>query len=286
MDQQLKQRLIGTTIVVSLIVIFVPLFFEDKSQRNANPQMLEMSGLPRTLEERAMELPKSASDVAEEAGGSGGADSTGTSGYRIIPLNDPPPKPAAKAAPAPGKGSTMESGTDEEYTILDEGSGRDQPAPANQGRSGSRRQAGSYPAGDLAPTPSRAAVYPLTPNDAQQAPANRNHLPHPVEPAFTGKPLLPPGKQPGVAEAPRAPVEAGSWMIQAGSFTGEANARNLVDKLRKSNFPAFVEVIPGESGNTMYRVRIGPEPSKARAEQVRSHIESTVGIKGMLVPHQ
>jgi cell division septation protein DedD len=36
----------------------------------------------------------------------------------------------------------------------------------------------------------------------------------------------------------------------------------------------------------MYRVRVGPELSKARADQVKARIETAVGIKGIIIPVQ
>ncbi|MGI9212499.1 MAG: SPOR domain-containing protein [Methylococcaceae bacterium] len=266
MDQQLKQRLIGTTIVVSLAVIFVPLFFEDKNQPVTTGRGMEMTELPGTLEERPMELPRSAADAVE----TGKTESApGNSSYRIVPMNDPPPKPAGRGGTAPGAGREMMAVPDEDFTIVDEGAGREQEAPAT--RSGGN---------------SRATVYPLDPHETNPSPAiNRS------KPVRLAEPPLPLASKPPAARAPVSPEATkpqgeGAWMIQAGSFTGEANARNLVDKLRKSNFPAFVEVIPGESGSTMYRVRVGPELSKARAEQVKTRIESAVGIKGIIIPNQ
>lgn len=266
MDQQLKQRLIGTTIVVSLAVIFVPLFFEDKNQLATTGRGMEMTELPGTLEERSVELPGSAAEAVE----TGKTESSpGNSSYRIVPLNDPPPKPVARAGNPPGASREMMAVPDEDFTVVDEGAGREQDAASV--RSGSH---------------SRATVYPLDPHETNPPPAiNRS------KPVRLAEPPLSPASKPPAVRVPAAPEVAkpqgeGAWMIQAGSFTGEANARNLVDKLRKSNFPAFVEVIPGESGSTMYRVRVGPELSKARAEQVKTRIESAVGIKGMIIPNQ
>lgn len=285
MDQQLKQRLIGTTIAVSLIVIFVPLFFETKSQRTPNAQVLEMTELPKTLEERAVELPHSANDGAE----SGSADNSAMtgSGYRIVPLNDPPPKPATRN-PANGRemASTGPGGGEDDYAILDEGSGRGQeslPQPAV--KPAVRKPVAGLRPLDTPNTAPRVGVYPLDAGDGNLSASRNRPADAPVnKPQNTAQVPANPPRQPPVSPPPASPADAGSWMIQAGSFTGEANARNLVEKLRKSSFPAFVEVIPSESGVTMYRVRIGPESSKVRAEQIRARVESTVGIKGMIVP--
>jgi len=266
MDQPLKQRLTGTAIVVSLIVIFVPLFFDDKDQQGSKGSAPEMAELPATLEERPMEIPRSGADTAETEK----TDAvTGSGAYRIIPLNDPPPKPSARSNPAGGREMpTPEAGADEDFTIVDEGANRAQEIPPSK------------------PASKKTQVYPLEPREFGQpvAPARSKPV-YPAEPPPVSK-APPTARPPVVAETARAPAGEGSWMIQAGSFTGEANARNLVDKLRKSNFPAFVEVIPGESGTTMYRVRVGPELNKTRAEQVRARIESAVGIKGIIIPNQ
>lgn len=265
MDQQLKQRLIGTTLVVSLIVIFVPLFFEDRDSPGSAGQSLDMTQLPGTLEERPVELPGGSGDIAE-TGKTDTAPAAG--GYRIVPLNDPPPRSATRSTPPGGRElTTPEAGTDEEFTIVDEGASREQDvAPAK-------------------PANKKVTVYPLEPREPVQLPPPTRSKPvYPVDPPLTVKPTPP--RAPAVDAGNKPPGGEGNWVIQAGSFTGEANARNLVDKLRKSNFPAFVEVIPGESGTTMYRVRVGPELGKARADQVKARIETAVGIKGIVIPVQ
>jgi len=265
MDQQLKQRLIGTTLVVSLIVIFVPLFFEDRDSPGSAGQSQDMTQLPGTLEERPVELPRGSSDIAE-TGKTDAAPAAG--GYRIVPLNDPPRRSVTRSTASGGRDMAMsEPGTDEEFAIVDEGAGREQDValakPANK----------------------KVTVYPLESREPVQLPSLARSKPvYPVDPPLTGK--LPPPHVPAVEGGNKPSTGEGNWVIQAGSFTGEANARNLVDKLRKSNFPAFVEVIPGESGTTMYRVRVGPELGKAQADQVKARIETAVGIKGIIIPVQ
>jgi DedD protein len=95
-----------------------------------------------------------------------------------------------------------------------------------------------------------------------------------------------PESRPAAETKPQQPANLSAWVVQTGSFTGESNARLLADKLRKANFSAFVEVATGEGGNSVYRVQVGPELNRARAEQIKSQIESAVGVKGIIVPHQ
>lgn len=110
MDPQLKQRLIGVTVIVALIVIFVPMFFEDSETRPIKT-LAGIPPIPDEVRETTLELPKAVSDVAppsDEKKPETGRSSTSSSGYTVIPLSDPEPPqketPAAttrKVSPAP-----------------------------------------------------------------------------------------------------------------------------------------------------------------------------------------
>ena len=69
------------------------------------------------------------------------------------------------------------------------------------------------------------------------------------------------------------------WVIQAGSFGEKKNAIILRDKLRKQGFNAFVEL----NDKKLYRVRIGPELDKNRAEKTKARLEKINDIKTILV---
>jgi len=75
-----------------------------------------------------------------------------------------------------------------------------------------------------------------------------------------------------------------AWAVQAGSFELEANANAIRDKLRKSGYPAFVASVEGQ-GTPLFRVRVGPELDRERAEQQLVQLEETFGIKGLVVSY-
>lgn len=75
-----------------------------------------------------------------------------------------------------------------------------------------------------------------------------------------------------------------TWLIQVGSFNQESNALGLRDRLRDKGYPAFVEET-ARGARTIYRVRVGPEASRTRAESVRGEIERAVNIEGMVIAH-
>ena len=85
------------------------------------------------------------------------------------------------------------------------------------------------------------------------------------------------------APAPRAQAE--SWAVQLGSFSSSVNALSLQEKARKAGFRAYVEQIKGEQGSS-YRVRVGPESSRERADALRGKVQEKLKMNGMVVPHK
>jgi DedD protein len=104
------------------------------------------------------------------------------------------------------------------------------------------------------------------------------------EAAASGAAAIQPAKAPTqaksmVARKPKGEDAPTRWVVQTSSFTSEASAKALAEKLRKNKFDAFVETVPG-AGGVNYRVSVGPEPDKGRAEQARKRLESSVGMSG------
>lgn len=59
------------------------------------------------------------------------------------------------------------------------------------------------------------------------------------------------------------------WYLQAGSFSKQVNAQSLADKLKKQGMPVFMETIKVPGKGTFYRLRIGPELEKSRAQAMQ-----------------
>ncbi|CAI8747485.1 SPOR domain-containing protein [Methylocaldum szegediense] len=356
MDQQLKQRLIGATIIVSLVVIFVPMLFEDRQGDQYAAGTGDIPDLPKEVETKSIELPKTAAEAAPSSG-----EEHVSSGYRIIPLTDEDPEGAGSDSPELGtssnelrdsvaRGSSTDADNDVSASL---GDGQTNPAPSDDARavstetpakataSGKPKPTSSSKAksdrpsltakrsedivADSLATPEQPAAAPKTkPKAALTKPVEKVSKKPETEKASRSNPnvkLASPSvssqkptqtkstadaskvaRSESVAKAPEsvsaspatgseaklnAPDTAddlAAWVVQTGSFTAEGNARALAEKLRKSNFPAFVEVV-SNSGTSIYRVQVGPELSRTRAEQVQKQIENTVGIKGIVIPH-
>lgn len=76
-----------------------------------------------------------------------------------------------------------------------------------------------------------------------------------------------------------------TWMIQLGSFSDEANAIALRDRLRAKKFTAFVRKNVSQSG-TIWQVRVGPELDPKRAQQTKKMLEAETGLKALVLRHQ
>lgn len=112
-------------------------------------------------------------------------------------------------------------------------------------------------------------------------PAPEAIRPQPAKATPSPKPAAESKPAPSVPVAAKAPPKKpSSWVVQAGSFTDEAAARVLADKLKQSKLPAAVHAIHGEHGS-VYKVQIA-EPDRGRAEETLKQIEGSTGINGII----
>jgi DedD protein len=156
----------------------------------------------------------------------------------------------------------------------------------------------------LAPQPSAELELPPAP---PPAPASSNVTPAPrvaapavtaagstEEPAaaepeepVTSEPEPPAGRDTGPAPQ-AAPMEVtpdlAGWVVQVGSFSNPENAERLKARLRDGGFRAFTEDVKA-NGRSWRRVRVGPELSRAEAEQLQADIKARYGIQGLVRQH-
>lgn len=80
--------------------------------------------------------------------------------------------------------------------------------------------------------------------------------------------------------APRTGVTA--WVVQVGSFSSEANANGLLEKINKAGYTGFIEPLR-DGDKVTYRVRVGPELDKLSADQIRDKLAKEVELKGIVM---
>ena len=73
------------------------------------------------------------------------------------------------------------------------------------------------------------------------------------------------------------------WFLQVGIFGEKSNAVSQRNKLRKQGFPTTISKESSEKG-LLYRVRVGPELDKKRAEATKVKVDKLNSIKSILTP--
>ena len=105
----------------------------------------------------------------------------------------------------------------------------------------------------VAPAPKPAATPAAKPATAPPVPAA------PKLPA-----VLPTPPPPLVSTAP---AQAKLWYVQIGSFADQGNAQTTLNLLQNIGYRGESKQITSASGSALYRVRLGPFPSEAVAQQ-------------------
>lgn len=88
--------------------------------------------------------------------------------------------------------------------------------------------------------------------------------------------------KPQQAAAAQQPASSTGWIIQAGSFGQKANADRLQRNISNSGASAYIEEVDVQ-GKTLYRVRLGPFPSKSSAQQQLEVVEKRFDLKGRVI---
>lgn len=112
-----------------------------------------------------------------------------------------------------------------------------------------------------------ASAVPASPGAESQAKDPRADARGPAAPA------------PAVAQAPNraadppppAVGQTPAWAVQLGAFSNREKAERLVADLRKRRYAAFLLEYRA-SGQVLYRVRVGPEQDRARAEEIAARL--------------
>jgi DedD protein len=75
---------------------------------------------------------------------------------------------------------------------------------------------------------------------------------------------------------------AGSWAVQLGAFSTSEDANTLRGRLQAAGFVGYVDKLAAE-GQTLWRVRAGPETDRVNADKLRDRIKDKLGVDGIVV---
>lgn len=73
-----------------------------------------------------------------------------------------------------------------------------------------------------------------------------------------------------------------SWMLQVASFKDKNKALKLRDKLRAKHYVTHISGRKNDSGK-IWRVRIGPDLSKAKIQKIQKVLDKEMGLRGLIV---
>lgn len=88
----------------------------------------------------------------------------------------------------------------------------------------------------------------------------------------------------GQSRTGAASGDSKAWAVQVGSFSKQSNALGLRDKLRKQGYSVFVEKVSTGNGD-IYRVRVGPEVRRSKAEELQKDLQARLKLDGLVVAH-
>ncbi|HHZ70321.1 MAG TPA: SPOR domain-containing protein [Methylococcaceae bacterium] len=78
---------------------------------------------------------------------------------------------------------------------------------------------------------------------------------------------------------PKHASQLSHWIIEAGNYDNESEAIKLRDQLRQQKFTAYIEF-----SKDAFRVRVGPEVDKTKAEKTQTLIENETQSISLLIP--
>ena len=189
----------------------------------------------------------------------------------------PRPAPAQAAAPPPA-GAELE-----EYKFFSEDA-KNVAVPSTAAAKAPDKPAPAPPVAAAAP-PAAAPLSPgttLLSDIGAETPApesgpeemGQGGEPRPTPPAQP-EPVVPAPTPPAAAPSPAAvapTLAANEMVVQVFSSADLAQARNMVDKLSKAGYQAFLSPVQ-VGAQTMQRVRIGPYTDRARAQRVADDVK-------------
>ncbi len=247
MQRHLKERLLGVSVLVAIVVIVVPMVFDGES-------LPARSGLDRSY---SSSMPSSRLVLMDDSSiqpiAPVSSDRNRSQAAKLPALEAVPPEPVAVAEKPERISVTAQDEVTEEM--------EDNPMfPIDYSPAGPEAglHTAPYHAADRISGLQTAVVSPPDETDAVSSP--------PDETETHGELSVP------------TVEKKGNWVVQVGSFAKRSNAELLNRQLLQLGYSAFVEQTEeGERG--LWRVRVGPHVSRLDAEALLSRLKQQKGVQ-------
>jgi DedD protein len=259
MDRRVKERLVGATILVVLIVLIVPELLSGPKARVTQVQPPSAAGPAEAVRNVTVDLATSKATPAENT-----------------PTENTPADNTAASAALPAE-STTASGA----AVSGDAASGDSTAPGEALTAESAPSEAAAGAPALTSRANRPLGHPTIATLKAQQPA------HSAEPPLESEPSTPTSaSQASKSGNASATATAGTsnhhWAVQLGSFASRANAEKLV-RQRKPHAGSLYVSSSGKGAALRYRVRIGPLADRDAAERVVAKLKKE-GQSASLVP--
>jgi DedD protein len=269
MDRRVKERLVGATILVALIVLIVPELLSGPKSRVIPVQPPSAAGPAEAVRNVTVDLATSKATPAENSP----AGNTPTE-------NTPADNTAASAA-LPAESTTATGAAVSGDAASGNAASGESTAPGEALTAESAPSEAAAGAPALTSRANRTLGYPTIATLKAQQPA------HSAEPPLESEPSTPRSAS-QAAKSGNASVTAPAgasnhhWAVQIGSFASRANAEKLV-RQRKPHDASLYVSSSGKGAALRYRVRIGPLADRDAAERVVAKLRKE-GQSASLVP--
>lgn len=269
-----RRRLVGAVVLALVAAVVVPMLLESEPRPLGEDVSVRIPPVddarpatklgtakgraepprPEVAPDNKGEAPRADAGAAAPPAGPAAPPPAAAPSTPANPVATPATATPAPAAPEPSS-TPRKSLPDAEKSVLAPGTRPTPLEPSKAALDAPRPE--STPAGSTA-TKSPAGTAPAAP---AKAPA-----------AATAAPKAPP--------APAATPKDG-YVVQLGAFTDDKGANALANRLKKAGYSAYTEALTTSRG-AMWRVRVGPFPTRDAATQARDRLK-TEGQAGIVV---
>lgn len=241
-----RRRLIGAIVLALAAAVLVPMLLESEPKPLGEDVSVRIPPVDdMKFESKLAEKGKAPADKPADAKPAVEPTRAETAAPMIVPI----------APPAAGK----DAGT---------------PAPARSVAQAEQRV--------ISPSTRPATAEPAAAQATKPATAETGKRAEPgPQPADAGKSAEPPKAPPTEPVKAAEPAKAaGAYSVQLAAFTDDKGANSLAARLKKDGHPAYIEPYETSRGR-VWRVRVGPYPSREAAETARGKLKAE-GHNGIL----
>lgn len=296
MDSALKQRLLGAVVLIALAIIVVPILFSGSGPKQESATVnLEIPPAPnREFETRVLAVDAASRDpglTPVPAPQAGPVVTVDTEALPRVEERSPEPKPAVTSPPVAPPAAAVKPPTPAQLVAGEGASGKflvhlgvyssaknaeDLVATLKRGGFAAFAESVDF----QGKSAQRVRVGPY--GDRAEAEAARIRIKQ-IKPDVPGSVIA--LAENANADAPVAAVpatRAGGWAVQIGALKTAEDANKLRGRLQGAGFVAYVDKLAAE-GQTLWRVRVGPEVERVNADKLRERIKEKLKLDGMIV---